>query len=519
VSGTAGSRPVILVVAAIAAVALVVALVRRSEGPAGPPDTAAALVPASALAYVHLSTDPARAADRRFQLTAATLPSVRRLRDGVLRAVAPGGGLDLAHDVRPWLGREVAYAATSPTDSIFLAAVADRPKAQALLARVGNLEAASRYRDVAVLTAGPTALAFVGDFLVVGTVPAVRAAIDRAAGDGAALADADAFRRATADRPAGRSLDAYATAAGVRTVLAPRTGLLGALGRLLDRPGLSAAAATLAAEPAGLRATARVLGGGRRGSAFTPVLLERVPEAAAAYAGARSAPQLAQLAAAVGGGAALAGLRAALPGLAGVDLDRDVLAPLEGEVALSVTTAAALGGADPAAVRTGGAPVVTLKARTRNPRATEAALARLRDPLATRLGLPGTIPAFRAQRIGGLDAFTLRITPQLAPTYAVSGNQVIVSTAPAGLLPPRGTLAAAPAFRTTIGQVPDTAESILFTDLRQLVALGEQTGLDAAAGFASLRGDLRRARALGAVVTPDPAHPTDTNAELFLEIP
>jgi hypothetical protein len=96
---------------------------------------------------------------------------------------------------------------------------------------------------------------------------------------------------------------------------------------------------------------------------------------------------------------------------------------------------------------------------------------------------------------------------------------VIVSTAPAGLLPPRGTLAAAPAFRTTIGQVPDTAESILFTDLRQLVALGEQTGLDAAAGFASLRGDLRRARALGAVVTPDPAHPTDTNAELFLEIP
>jgi hypothetical protein len=245
------------------------------------------------------------------------------------------------------------------------------------------------------------------------------------------------------------------------------------------------------------------------------VLLERVPEAAAAYAGARSGPQLAELAAAAGAGDTLAALRASLPALAGVDLDRDLLTPLDGEVALSVSTAAALSGKDPAAVRTGGAPVVTLKARTRNPRATEAALARLRDPLAARLALPGTIPAFRAQRIGGLNAFTLRITPQLAPTYAVSGNQVIVSTAPAGLLPPRGTLAAAPAFRATIGDVPDPVESILFTDLRQLLALGEQTGLD----VGSVRDDLGRARALGAVVTPDPAHQTDTNAELFLEIP
>ena len=74
VSGPAGSRPVILVVAAIAAVALVVALVRRGEGPAGPSDTAAALVPASALAYVHLSTDPARAADGASRASAPTLP-------------------------------------------------------------------------------------------------------------------------------------------------------------------------------------------------------------------------------------------------------------------------------------------------------------------------------------------------------------------------------------------------------------------------------------------------------------
>ena len=263
------------------------------------------------------------------------------------------------------------------------------------------------------------------DFLAVGTLPAVRAAIDRAAGEGDALADADAYRRAAEDRPAERSLDAYASAEGVRTVLAPRTGALGLLGALLDRPGLSAAGAAVSAEDEGLRANVRAVGGAPRGAGFSPVLLERVPEAAAAYAGARNGPRLAQLADALGGAGALTALRAALPRLAGVDLDRDLLAPLEGEVALSVTTAAAaVGGEDPAAARTGGAPILTLKARTRNPEATAAALGRLQDPLAARLALPGTLPAFRAQRIGGLDAFTLRVTPELAPSYAVSGDQV-----------------------------------------------------------------------------------------------
>ncbi len=36
---------------------------------------------------------------------------------------------------------------------------------------------------------------------------------------------------------------------------------------------------------------------------------------------------------------------------------------------------------------------------------------------------------------------------------------------------------------------------------------------------AVLRDDLRRASAVGAVVTQDPAHTTDTTAELFLQIP
>ena len=163
--------------------------------------------------------------------------------------------------------------------------------------------------------------------------------------------------------------------------------------------------------------------------------------------------------------------------------------------------------------------VVTLKARTADMGRTESALALLQEPLARRLALPGTAPGFTVEPIGGLDAHTLRVTPELAPSYAVSRDGVVLSTAPAGLAPPRGTLAAADAFHATIGQVPERAESLVFLDLRQLLALGEQTGLTAIPSLATAREDLRRVRAAGAVVTNDPTHPHDTNAELFLQIP
>jgi hypothetical protein len=129
------------------------------------------------------------------------------------------------------------------------------------------------------------------------------------------------------------------------------------------------------------------------------------------------------------------------------------------------------------------------------------------------------VPAFQTAQIGGVEAFTLRVTPELAPSYAVADRSVVISTTPSGLEPPRGTLAAAPAFDATIGEVPDRADSLVFLDLRALLALGEQTGLTAIPGLAAARDDLSRVRAAGAVIAADPAHPSDTTAELFLEIP
>jgi hypothetical protein len=491
--------------AALALLALATGLVCARDGNA-PADEAARLVPASALVYVHLSTDPDREPDARLARLAAALPAVGRLREQIVAGVSPER-LDLERDVRPWLGAELAYAVVSATDSLVLAAVADRSKAQALVARIGA-RPAGRYRGVPLRQAGPTAFAFVGGFLAAGSEAAVRAAVDREAGAGDRLADLPAYRRAFEDRPAGRSVDAYASATGVRDVLAPLEGPLGTLAALIDRPGLTAAGATLTAQANGLRARVRLAGGAPRDAAFEPVLLEHVPEGAVAYVGLRGVPLLVRVLGRLGAQGPFDQLGASLAGEAGIEFERDLLDPLAGELALAVT-----GGAR------GGAPVVTLKARTVDPRRTEAALARLQEPLARRLAVPGTVPAFEPVEIGGLAAFTLPVSPALAPTYAVAGDSIVISTAPAGLEPPRGTLAAGRAFEATIGKVPEKADSLVLLDLRALFALGEQTGLTAIPGLATARDDLNRVRAAGAVITEDPAHPSDTTAELFLEIP
>ena len=57
-----------------------------------------------------------------------------------------------------------------------------------------------------------------------------------------------------------------------------------------------------------------------------------------------------------------------------------------------------------------------------------------------------------------------------------------------------------------------------FLDSRQLLALAERTGLQAL-GSTATRDDLGRIRSAGVVVEQDGDHPTDTTAELFLQIP
>ena len=234
---------------------------------------------------------------------------------------------------------------------------------------------------------------------------------------------------------------------------------------------------------------------------FAPALPGRVPASAAAFLDLPGADALTALLERGGLAATVNAVRTALPEIAGVDLDRDLLRPLGSEAALTI-------GAE------GATPEITLTARTDDPALTREALARLQGPLTEQLA-PGSA-GFRA--LDG-DAFTLAATPRLEPSYAVTGNVVVASTHRSGLaqrtLARRG-LAQDPAFRAVSDQAGGRVEALAFADLRQLLALGERTGLTLGPGFPATRDDLRQVRAAGAVVRREEA---DSTAELFLEIP
>jgi hypothetical protein len=301
----------------------------------------------------------------------------------------------------------------------------------------------------------------VGDFLVAGPRR-----------DGPSLADDPAYRAAG-------EADLYVPAGS-----AP---LLG---------DFEAIAATLAPEEGGLRVVARV----RRPPAeeFVPALVGRVPASAAAYLALPGADAFVALAGAAGASGTVDAVRGGLAELADLDLDRDLLGPLSGEAGVTITAR-------------GETPIVTLTARTANPAHTAEALAALQGPLAERLGSPGFQPS------GG--GFTMPVTPQLQPTYALSGNVLVASTAESGLEQLRAAqpgVAQELALQAVLDESGARVEALGFLDLRQLLALGERTGLTAGPGFPAVRDDLERVRAAGAVVRREES---DSTAELFLEIP
>jgi hypothetical protein len=488
---------------AVAVVAVAVVLAVR---PGGSPDRLAGLAPPDALGWVHTSTgggdDGLWSPARRFP-TLADLPG--RLAGAFGLAASR---LDVARDVRPWLGGEAGVAlvdAGGRSAPLLLAAVDDRAAADAALRRLGARPAGGG--GLYSLAAPGTAAGLTARVLAAGPERAVRAALARDAGRGGpGLASTPGYRRAIAARGAG-ALDAYASAAGVRRLLSASSPLVRAAAALAAGPALEAVAAE--AEPAegGVRVHARVLRGpaAPAPASFAPGLLGRVPlESTAAVVAMPGGDALAALAARLGGAAALSALRAAARG-AGVDLDRDVLGPLRGDAVLSLQAR-------------GQTPVLSLVARTVAPATTRDALARLQAPVAHRL----TGGAARGFDAVGAGAFTLPVTARLQPSYGVSGDVLVASTAQLGLEQARAAARGAPQA-PALAPLADLAggrvQALGFLDLQALLRLGERTGLTAGSGFGAARADLVPVRAAGAVVRQGPDHPTDTTAELFLQIP
>ena len=527
-------RVALLTMVVLAAVFALMSRLHEDEGhdDEGPPPATrtAALVPADALAFVHLSTDRDRTSVERALELAKRFPSWRGLRDDLIARLGGAGGPQAAGELEAWIGDEAALALLATrgerADSLILIEFRDRKRALGYLERrTGKPVGQTSYRGTPIRNYKTDQAAFAGRFLALGPLESIRKAIDLQAGRGESLAASPAYRKAAAGLPAGRVADAWASTDGVRRVLAPAGGALGAAGQLLDRPGLAGVAAAITPEDEGARVTIKSLlgpGAPPQQPAFVPTLLSSVPADAIAMLETTGLDRVAGrlLGLSRGGpagfGAAFARLREDLQRRTGVDLNAQLLPLLREEAAISIAAALPV-------------PVLTIVARTRDEQGTREALARLQLPLARLLQAPGAgqvpgqgstgaVSAFRPVRIAGADAYQLDVQPGFSLVYTVADGKLIASTSALGVNAAREAkdpLADTEVFKTALGNREEKITSLVFLDFNQLLGLGEQAGLADDRSFARFREDLRRLGAIGASTSTEG---TTTSAEIFFEI-
>lgn len=462
------------------------------------------LVPADALVYLHLSTDGDRRATRDAERLAQRFPGFERIRATIIRQLtAPSCGVRVS-DLR---GDEAALALLDTGGGGTAGSLV-------LLDTGRGPDPGERDR-----TCGAVQTTRIGRFLVVGQPQTLQIARNLARGKGRALADTTLYRRATAALPAGRVVDAWVSRDGVRRLLAPQGGLLGAAGTLLDQPGLTGAAVGLTAQDDGARFTVRTaLDPKRKGAAtfraFMPRRQADVPQGALAYLGVSGVStglqRVLRVAGADAGGGAFTGLgpllqraREQLGRQVGSALEADLLELFRGEVGLSLTPGLP-------------APTLTVTVATRDEAGTARTLRALEAPLARILAPAGRDTPSWTHR-GGIAS--LRLAAGIELHYALDADRLILATRRSGVEAVRsagGRLTASEAWRRTIGTAPPSVSSLLFLDLSQLLRLAEQTGLNDASAYRIVRDDLGKVRAVGARSTVDA---DETTAEILLSIP
>ncbi len=509
-------------------IAVLIAALTAGGAQQSPPATGtAALVPADALLYVHLSTDPQRPAVRRLDALLAGLPdhggAIIGLGRRFIDVVGGSPGANLAA-IRPWLGREAAFALLNSTGasagSVILLAVRDHARALAFIEHAGAVGAGRDGGQTLYRYPTGAELAFVGGYLVVGQDAGVRAAIALAAGHGASLQSSALYARAAAGEPDGRVLDAYLSADGTRRVLLAQSGGLGELGTLLAHPGLRATTIALTPQAPGLAVRIHTVldpsRAGPRTTSFTPTLQAVLPRGSTLML---DVHDLAQAAPGVLNAMAQIGLYGALPDLMhrlGLALTQQgfnvhpLLALFGGETALALVTGR-------------GAPALVLVTRTSDEQAARVRLAGLVAPLtqifAPPAAGPGIEPSVNTGTVDGVAVDEMQLGPGLQLDWGVFRGLVVLSTSLRGIgdvAARAGTLGAASGFQTVLGQRPSRVTSLGFADFSQLLSLGEQTTLARGAGYSALLPDLERIRASGFDSTRGEA---DMTAELLLQIP
>lgn len=534
--------PIALAVAALAAVALAVVgpgLPCRLPGGEScpPPDDAAELVPADAIAYAHANLEPEHEQYRLAASAAASTPllSSQIASRGIALLPGPGGRPPrFETEIEPWFGGELAFAVLAgrggaPT-RVALVEAEDPGAASRYAASIagGRVRTEDLLGVEVMIDARGVASAVVEGFLVIGSADGLRAVIEVATGaeGAAALADDPAAERLGEELPDQRLLDAYLSEQGVAALAAQRGGL-GSFALLLDPGASSAAAAALSATEDGFELAVRSELDPER-AASAPGFFAAFPPFEPRLPGLLSGRSLAYLGFSDPGATVrslLAQASAQAPGIVagferlvarvrregGVNVERDLLDSLGGEAAFAV-------GAD----GDRGRPYLELVAAGVDEERARRALGALQAPLAAAVD-PGAdlqAPVFGEAVVEGIEARTLRLTPTVELTTAVFGGLVVIATDPvalAGLAGDQPRLAESPRYRrATDGLGGDEPVSLAgYLDLAGLVAIGEQLGLAEDAAYATFAAEFRRLDALGlAVASADGILRTDARLVL-----
>lgn len=440
---------------------LVVATLLAGCGSSGPrangTSALAALVPADALVFVHVSLDESRDQVKRLAQAAGRFPGYTRLRDRIVRELA-APGCDRAQ-----------RALKGAKDASF-----------ALLESGGNglslvtIDTGEDHDDDRPTACGAVQAAYAGRYLLLGQAQAIAIARSLKAGRGESLATAAAAKAQFSRLPGDRVLDGWVSAAGLRRLLLPQGGSLALAAITLDQPGLRGLAFALRPTAAGvgiaIRGAIDPAAQRRRGAAgeVTAPALAAVPDGVlAALVVGRLGRSLSRLAGLTGSVTAGTGPFA---------LSSRVRRLLDRPAAVTLTVAVP-------------APVLTITAPTDDEAGARAALA--------------AMPASTREHV----------------SWQVSGGRVVIATAPAGLRSGAGRppLERSDAWRRLFagtGTLP--AASLLFLDFRKLLVLAEQTGLGSDPAYRAAKADLGRIAAIGARAQ---SRPGESTVDLSLLIP
>jgi hypothetical protein len=478
-TGTFAKRRVAVVAAGLLAVAAVVVILVLALG-GGDDGGPASLVPADALAYVEVDTNPGSQASQSAHRISRALPMLSAQVVGRLGAGLPAireAGIGSGGHPAGWLGDQVAVAVPSggfPPVPVELLSVANEKGAEDFASKLTRGPKPVDYRG-SQLWVGKRGTAGITDgFLIYGPAKQVKLMVDTSIGDGAALSGSADYGAATDGLPGDGLALGYVSANGAAALLGS---LLSSLDPLVAGSGLHGLGFSVSPTDTAVELTLRSAFDPADGGApplagletFDPKLPETLPAKSLAYAGAGTS------------GAALRGSLTGLGGL-GSAISSAFLALVPGDSSRALSGLSSALGKETALVvqgRSGSTatglapPGVGLVSTEVDPEKAKAALRRK----ATK-GL-----------VGRVSGTTLRL--------AGDRRQL------AALTRPKGSLDTTAGYSNAMVGFSTTPTLQAYLDLQSLVPLFEAAGLAENPAYASFASEIRRLRSLGVVVSSE----------------